>query len=195
MSKKFSWEEYNENKSEKPPNTLLVETLPYVNSRETALDFGAGALVDSKFLLEEGFGIVVAIDADPDSQKRANEIDDDRFSFTQKAFEDAVIPPNSFDLISAQNVAAFINQSEFKTIISNLLNGLKNGGVISINFFGDQDEWNTSDTTKNFVSKRQIQEMFDGLEIISFEEAEYDGNTALGTPKHWHTINVIAKKV
>ena len=45
-----------------------------------------------------------------------------------------------------------------------------------------------------FLSKEQILYLLKDFEIIEFKENEYDGNTALGKTKHWHTFDVIEKK-
>lgn len=45
-----------------------------------------------------------------------------------------------------------------------------------------------------FLSKDEIIRLFEKFEIISLEEIEEDGKTALGNTKHWHVFNVIAKK-
>ena len=45
-----------------------------------------------------------------------------------------------------------------------------------------------------FLSKEQVIELFDGFEIVFFEEIEKDSLTALGKLKHWHFFNVIARK-
>ena len=45
-----------------------------------------------------------------------------------------------------------------------------------------------------FFSKEEVLNLFKSFEIINFGEMEKDGKTALGKEKHWHIINVIAKK-
>ena len=69
-----SWRKYIEKTSINDPRPLLVEAVGHIVSRGSALDFGAGALVDSKFLLAEGFENVVALDNDEAAEERAREI-------------------------------------------------------------------------------------------------------------------------
>lgn len=45
-----------------------------------------------------------------------------------------------------------------------------------------------------FLSKKQVLNLFDGFEIIDFQENERDGKTGIGKIKHWHIYDVIAKK-
>ena len=46
-----------------------------------------------------------------------------------------------------------------------------------------------------FLSKEQVLNLFEKFEIIQFEENEKDGKTGLGKIKHWHTFDIIAKKI
>ena len=46
-----------------------------------------------------------------------------------------------------------------------------------------------------FLSQEQILSLFIKFEILFFEENEIDGKTGLGKEKHWHTYDVIAKKI
>ena len=46
-----------------------------------------------------------------------------------------------------------------------------------------------------FLSKEQVLNLFKKFEIIQFEENEKDGKTGLGKIKHWHTFDIIAKKI
>ena len=45
-----------------------------------------------------------------------------------------------------------------------------------------------------FLSKEQVLQLFDGFEIIYFQEIKCDGKTGLGKMKHWHIFDVIAMK-
>lgn len=46
-----------------------------------------------------------------------------------------------------------------------------------------------------FLSKEQVLSLFENFEIIQLEENEKDGKTGLGKIKHWHTFDIIAKKI
>ena len=56
------WLNYINVTRNKRPRQLLVQALPEVKERETALDLGSGALNDSRFLLSQGFAQVIAVD-------------------------------------------------------------------------------------------------------------------------------------
>jgi hypothetical protein len=59
------WTRYSERTKDKPPRELLVQAVTYVQHKGHALDLGPGALNESKYLLEQGFQSVVAVNRDP----------------------------------------------------------------------------------------------------------------------------------
>lgn len=63
------------------------------------------------------------------------------------------------------------------------------------NFFGLKDSWAEIKPRMVFLSKEQVLNLFEKFEIIQFEENEKDGKTGLGKIKHWHTFDIIAKKI
>lgn len=190
-----SWRKYIEKTSINDPRPLLVEAVGHIVSRGSALDFGAGALVDSKFLLAEGFENVVALDNDEAAEERAREIVNPNFHFVRSTFEDYEYPTNTHELISGQYAFSFIRKEAFGKVMQKIFNSLKTGGVITGQIFGDRDEWNTADSDKSFLSKESFDNLFKNFEMLKFEEEEGDRETALGNMKHWHAFHFIAKKV
>ncbi len=59
---------------------------------------------------------------------------------------------------------------------------------------GENDEWKKTKPEMTFLSKEEVKELFNGFEIIQFNEIEKDGLTGIGKKKHWHIIEVIARK-
>ena len=58
-----------------------------------------------------------------------------------------------------------------------------------------KDSWAEVKPKMVFLTKEQILNLFQDFEIIHFKEIEKDGKTGLGKMKHWHTYEVIAKKI
>lgn len=183
------WQGYYEDTKNKPVSKLLLEALPLVVNRGRALDLGAGALVDSKYLLSLGF-VVVALD----QEKFAEQIVDEKFTFVQSAYNDYEFPEASFDLISAQWSLPFQGPVDFEKLWRKMIDSLKPGGLFVGQLFGLNDEWNLSDTKLAFHSKEQVGKLLAELEILKLEELERDGELANGQPKHWHVFYVIARK-
>ncbi len=192
---KYSWTKYYEKTKHNPPRPLLVQAIPYMLEKGAVIDVGAGALVDSRYLLEQGFSEVTALDADDTSYNLSLDIKDDRFNFVHQSFVDYIYPENYFDLVSGQYAFSFIPKESFQEIFSAILKSVKINGILSGNFFGDKDGWNTGEDFKTYLNKVQCLELFNGWEILFFEEKERDDTTALGVPKHWHELNIIARRL
>lgn len=189
-----TWSEYHKIKSTKPPSKLLVRALDHVkNKNGKALDLGAGALVDSNFLLEQGFE-VTAVDSSQSSKKIAEEIHNPKFTFVQSAYDTFAFQPETYDLITAQWALPFNSPNTFLIMFENLKSSLKVGGIFVGQFFGVLDEWNTPDRDMTFNTYEEVQELLSRLYVIELNEEEKDGTTARGDAKHWHVFHVIAER-
>lgn len=56
------------------------------------------------------------------------------------------------------------------------------------------DEWNGMKKNMVFLNKEQVVDLFDGFEIVEFEEEEANRKTGMGVMKHWHLFWVVARK-
>lgn len=189
-----SWKKYIDKTSTNGPRALLVKAVSFVESKSEALDLGAGALNDSVYLVEQGFARVTAIDADDAAKERASRIEHPAFVFLQKTFEEYVFCKNTFDIINGQFAFSFISPDYFTRVFDDIKGSVKTNGVITGQLFGDRDEWNIEGSGKNFVTREEFDELFRNFDILHFEEEESDKETALGTPKHWHTFHFIVRK-
>ena len=75
-----------------------------------------------------------------------------------------------------------------------ICSNIKNNGYFVGNFFGINDEWNTKNDKRTFLSKEEVMKLFNNFEILEIKEIEKDKPTAEGKMKHWHTIEIIARK-
>jgi hypothetical protein len=60
--------------------------------------------------------------------------------------------------------------------------------------FGERDGW-ASQHDMSFHSRAQVEELLRGFKVELLLEDERDGATALGLAKHWHTFQIVARKV
>ena len=105
--------------------------------------------------------------------------------------EDVAIP--DADLVFASFSLPFCRPAAFPGLWKRLRSSLRPGGRFAGElFFGDRDSW-ASDADMTFQDARAAKELFDGLEVESFEEEEEDGE-AFDAPKHWHVFHVIARE-
>lgn len=194
MKQTQDWDKYREDRKNARPRPLLVQALPFVAHKNTALDFGAGALNDSKFLLSEGFQKVIALDSVAAAHDVTDELPSDRFQYVQSSFENFNFPEKHFDLVNAQYALPFIEPAKFNLVFENVVHSLKHGGIFVGQFFSEKDSW-FGNSDINFFSKEHVDELLSGFGIIHLQEKEYNKNTAGGTPKHWGEFEFIVRKI
>ncbi len=188
------WETYAKVHAKRKPREQLVRAVTFCNTKELALDLGAGTLIESTYLLEAGFAHVTSIDSSPQSKEFAAHIDSEKFTLVNESFNDFKFEPHSYDLINAQFALPFHGQKDFGIFIGNIINSLKPGGIFVGQLFGNRDEWNKPDTKLTFQTKEEAQKLLSPLELIEFIEEEKEGTTAAGAMKHWHVFHIIARK-
>jgi len=189
-----NWPQYINATKNKPPRQLLVQALEYVKNKQTALDLGAGALNDSKSLLEAGFEKVIAVDSEENLEliSDVNKEYKDAFVFKKIKIEDYNFPENNFDLVNAQFVLSFIQKTKIVQVLDDIKKALKSDGIFVGQFFGIKDSWSGNSSISTYTEK-EIKEFLFGLDIVYFQEDEKDGRTAMDGEKHWHIFNFIAK--
>lgn len=183
------WQKYYEDTKSKPPSKLVVEALSFVNNKSKALDLGAGALVESKYLLSQGFEVVAV-----DQEKFPENIPNDKFKFIQSAFKDYEFPRDNFDLITAQFSLPFNGKDGFDSLWNKIMASLNPEGIFTGQLFGLNDEWNVPESELIFHSKEQVEHLLLGMEVLKLEEIDKDGKLSNGNPKHWHVFHIIARK-
>ena len=189
-----SWNTYFEKTKNKPASSLLVRAIPFVDSKHSALDLGAGALNDSRYLIENGFNNVTAVDATPMGKDIAATLPTDKFSYIISAFDQFDFLSETYDLVNAQYALPFFGKVGFEAFIEKIISSLKLDGIFVGQFFGNRDEWNTPDSNRSFQTIEEAQQLLSGLEIIEFTEEEKEGTTAIAKQKHWHVFHFIARK-
>ncbi len=193
------WKRYSERTKERPPRELLVEALKYVEERGAALDLGPGALNESKFLLEQGFASVTAVnkdslESDPVVRERATSFPQDRFTYRVSNFEDFDFEPDTYDLVNAQYSLPFNRPETFDSTFTKIIGSLKKDGIITGQFFGMSDEWNDGSGTMTFLTREHAQDLLKECEIIIFNEVKGRDRLAGGGEKYWHIFDFIARK-
>lgn len=189
-----TWKDYFNKTFGRPPRPLLVEALTHLNARDKALDLGAGALNDSAYLLEQNFNHVTAVDKVLVATEVAESFPKNQFEYIESTFESFSFPTNSFNLINAQFALPFILPEEFTRVFIAMKDSLKEGGVLTGQFFGDRDEWKTR-PGMTFKTRIEAEELLQDFKVISFKEEEMDAKTAMGSMKHWHIFHFIVQKL
>lgn len=186
------WEEFYEKTRGRPPHELVVEAVGHVARRGRALDVGAGALNDTRYLLAQGFD-VTAVDASDLMIREAADLPSRHLHAVLSSFEEFDFGADLFDLASAMYSLPFNPPHSYDTVFARIVASLAPRGVFCGVFFGNHDTW-ASNPEMTFHTRAQAETRLAGLEIIKFAEREEDGSTSVGVAKHWHTFEFIVRK-
>jgi hypothetical protein len=191
------WTKYSEHTKANPARKLLVKAVKYVQHRERALDLGPGALNDSKYLLDQGFQMVVAVNkdplgTDPVAQSRAAGFPKEHFQYRESTFDAFDFSINTYDLINAQYSLPFNPPQTFDNMFESIIASLKHGGIVTGQFFGPDDEWSTN-ADMTFVTRARAQQLLRDCGMIYFDEAK-EYRLAMRGQKYCHIFEFIGRK-
>jgi tellurite methyltransferase len=190
-----TWPDYYQATLSKPLHPLFFTLEPYLPSSGKAIDLGCGVGHAVVWLADKGWQ-VDAVDGHEDALKivssRLSEEGKTRVQLKQERLEDVKLEGDAYDLVVAAFSLFFIESRDalVKTW-GQIRGGLKPGGLFIGEFLGLNDDW----SDRCLVNTRsEVEGFLSGWEVIHFEEAEQDGQTSQGVPKHWHIFHVIARK-
>lgn len=182
----IDWSEYYKGTAGNPPHPLLIKALEFISNKDKALDLGAGALNETKYLLEQGFE-VTAVDQSPLVAEMAKQIQSPKLHVITASFENFDFSRNSYDLIVALFALPFM-ENNFESVFARIKSSLKNGGIFCGQFFGNRDQ-RKNNTNRTFHTKEQVMDLLSDLEVLSFEEEE-----KMKGDMNAHIFHVIARK-
>lgn len=185
------WDRFYGHTKNSPPWPLLVRAAALAPEPRCALDLGAGAGRDTRYLLERGFD-VTAVDAEPGAVALLSASPHPRLRVVQSTFE--AFPFATYDLINAEFALPFMPRDRFAAVFARIKVALAPGGVFAGQFFGVHDEWNTPDRAMTFLTRADTEALVRDLETIELNEEDEDSHTADGSPKHWHVFHILARK-
>lgn len=188
------WKKYHKITNNNQPRKNIVQFLSQYNITGNAIDLGCGSGNDTIFLIKNNWN-VTAIDSsnlEKTLRDKLNENEQKRLKFELQEFENLKL--TKCDLLIANNSIPFCNKKYFYVMWKEICLNIKCGGYFVGNFFGEKDEWNNQSTNRTFLSKEEVIELFKEFEILKIQEIEINKPTAEGKMKHWHFIEVFAKK-
>ena len=180
-----------------PPYYLVKKVLEYLPECKSlrALDLGASSLRHSIFLAQQGIH-VFAIDKIDGIRKYHSEAGDvkDLIDAKQKGICEFLNENReSFDVILAIHVLPFLPAECCEAFFQKLPNFLIKNGVLAMTFWGPKDDFARKGVAT--MSKDSIMEKLSAFGVLFAKENESDGPTATGWQKHWHVIDILARKL
>ena len=200
------WRKYYAATEDGEPRKNLVRALEFVRAdARAALDLGCGSGFDTLAMMRHlppGELRVTAIDVHPEAIERTRKrMADaglaDQLNAYVCSFEDLDLGDAVYDFIYAGFSLPFCSAARFASLWDDIRAALSpNGGVLAVQLFGDRDEWadKPEHPAEAFQTREEVDAMTAGLERLYFEEVEEDGQTALGTPKHWHVYHMVLRR-
>ena len=188
------WDNFHDITENKPPRKNIVHFISNYNIIGNAIDLGCGSGSDTVFLIKNNWN-VLAIDSsnvEERIRKKLASNEQGKLRFEAQRFEELRLP--KCDLLISNNSLPFCDQNYFRQMWTEICFSINDKGYFVGNFFGINDEWNTENDKRTFFTKEEVIKLFDGFEILEIQDIEIDKPTAQGKIKHWHTIEIIARK-
>ncbi len=187
-------EGYYQGLKDREPRRLLQQALAYCTSDHKdslAYDLGCGLGQDSTGLLKAGFDVVSL-----DISSRAFDHMAENFPETAAKVTKIISPIEEAKIkncqfINAQYSLHFMTSEVFDETVPNLLNKIDQGGIFCGNFLGKNDDWLSRYTTN---TEDELRSLFQDFDILHYEDYEEDKDPVIGGSKHWHLIDIIARK-
>lgn len=163
-----------------------------------AIDLGCGEGRDTVEMLRRGWR-VLAIDGQKDAIQRLR-ARPDLPPGAQERLETLVCPMEAVHLsptllVNASFALPFCPPEAFPMLWEQIVASLLPGGRVSGQFFGVRDSWASVAPRMTFHTRIEVETLLQPFVIEHLEEAEEDGTTLEGNPKHWHLFHIIARKL
>src|SRR5260370_30475863 len=100
--KQFDWETFYRFTNDSPPWPLIVRAVSLLPHKGRALDLGAGAGRDTRYLVQQGFQ-VTAVDSDPHAVDILRSFQEGNVQVVQASFEDLRSRPTISSMLSLRS--------------------------------------------------------------------------------------------
>jgi SAM-dependent methyltransferase len=186
-----TWEDYFASTRGLPPHPIYREMEPYLPASGTALELGCGVGTGARWLAARGLR-VRAVDALPEAIAEARAFPvPEGLSYECGYMQALNLPEAAYDLVVAGFCLFFLTRPELTEFWPRLVASIRPGGLFAGQFLGERDDWARDYTAQ---TRGELDAMLAPFEALHLEEAERDGKTSLGTPKHWHVFHVVARR-
>lgn len=195
------WNRYYKNKLYQPPRELIQRAALSFEKPGKAIDLGCGVGNEAVFLLNMGWQVWAI-----DSQRSAIQLLQNRKDL---AASEKLVPllakfDNELDweklplvdFVYASCSLPFCQSQDFLKVWNQMKEKVLPGGRIASHFFGCNYQ-GFSDREKSemtFLTRKDVESLFEDFEIEYFQEHEEDGESGTGQAIHSHIFEVIAIK-
>jgi SAM-dependent methyltransferase len=178
------------------PLDRVVDLVKARHLELTAGDYGAGAGRGSRYLLEQGFQRVVAVEPADEAQRYLQRLLPlGNLEIVHTTLEDYLrtAEPNQFGLVNAGLVFPFIDPRLLPEVIEGTLRTLKSGGLVSADLFGPKNvlpsRAGSRHLTSSVANKDAAAALFRGWKNVDITEIDRPGENT-----HIHNFSLIAER-
>ncbi len=188
----------------KPPRDTLLFALDRFDAEAEqsgsgerfAVDLGCGEGRDTAELLRRGWR-VLAIDGQEEAIRRLR-ARPDLPPGAQTRLETLVCPMEAVHLppallVNASFALPFCPPEAFPMLWERIAASPLPGGRVSGQLFGVRDGWASVAPRMTFHTRAEVETLLRPFVVEHLNEAEADGTTVEGKPKHWHVFHIIAR--
>jgi tellurite methyltransferase len=176
------------------PLPFLEQVEPHLPHAGRAIDLGCGVGHATLAMLDRGLE-VVAVDAEAEAIEilRGRLPEGAPCTVLQTRFEELDLEVASFDVAFSRFSLFFLPRKDFDEFWPRLVVSLKPGGIFAGQLLGPRDDW----ATRGYATHTalEVAALFEGFELLHYEEAERDGTTVTGEAKHWHVFHVVGRRL
>jgi hypothetical protein len=189
VRREIDFDRFNEKQESRNHLLILEDIIKFfkIEDRNRAIDIGAGALREAKFLVDEGFREVVVIDYNELKEQWKEDIDMKKVKIIKDWVEDYSFEKESCELIISLNTLPWVKKDELQNVIEGIKNAFKKRGIFVGNFFATDEhmvvEGMSEGEKANGFSKKEIEKLFIDFELIKVGDVdgidEYKGITKI----------------
>jgi SAM-dependent methyltransferase len=174
---------------------LFAADGPAASRPRFAVDLGCGAGRDARELLRAGWH-VLAVDREPGAIEvlLAASPPELRPALETRVEDLATVELPACDLLNASLSLPFLAGDLFWPTWERALASIRVGGRVSAMLFGDRDG-SAADASMTCPPPQEIRESLSSFEIEHWIDREEDTQTALGEPHHYHSVELVARRV
>jgi hypothetical protein len=122
------------------PSPFLALALEFATNKDAAIDIGAGAMLDTKQIAENGFKDIFASDVNQNIENYFPPELKDKAVLKIEDINDYNYPPNSFDLVYTSKALHYLKQVNSDTVFQKILASIRRDGLFVGAIFGRSDE-------------------------------------------------------
>ncbi|PRZ02632.1 methyltransferase family protein [Isoptericola sp. CG 20/1183] len=195
------WDLYNADQVGRAPRQLCRDLLARAGegAGRQAVDLGAGSGVEAAALVRAGWRVLAVDPAPATADLVPRQVPPALRAGLQvrvAAVQD-VFPLPGAHLVHASYALPFVPPSQFARVWDGVRAALAPGGWLGVTLFGERDGWATDPAMADVLTFHpwaEVDRLLDGLDVLVVDEREHDG-PAFGGTKHWHTFEVVARRL